>query len=80
MKITLELHGTRGPGQYGGGAWLYLPSRMLRVWASLDTGYGSHWGLWRTSLPGDELEGWNWRGGSRRLPLTVLAHTRRITR
>ena len=77
-KITLELHGNWGPSQWGGGAWLYLPSRMLRVWASLDTSYGSHWGFWRTRYY--ELQGINWRGGKRPGPaLTVLAHTRRIS-
>lgn len=79
IKIELQLSGSWGPSQYGGGIWLYLPGRMLRVWASVDDWHGSHWGLWRTRLPADGLDGWNWRGGPDSWPLTVLAHTRKIS-
>jgi hypothetical protein len=75
--VTIELSGNWGPTQYGGGIWVYLPRRMLRIWGSVDQGPPmSHWGLWRTGSYG--LAGWNWRGGSRRWPVTLLAHTRSL--
>jgi hypothetical protein len=75
-RIRVEFHTSTGPAQYGAGVWLYLPARMLRVWASLDKAYGSHWGFWRTDYT--ELQGVNWRGGWRRMPVTLLAHTRKM--
>jgi hypothetical protein len=65
--------------EFGGGIWLYLPDRMFRVYAVVGQAPGSHMGLWKTSLPADGLAGWNYRVGSIRRCLTVLAHTRSLT-
>ena len=77
IEIRLRLSGNWGPSQWGGGAWLYLPHRMLRVWAAVGS-LGSRRGFYRTRLPGDELYGLNWRGGPAAHQIIVLAHTCRI--
>jgi len=63
----------------GFGIWVYLPSRMLRAYGSAGEAPGSHTGFWRTRMPADGLYGWNYRAGSLRRNVTVLAHTKRIT-
>lgn len=50
--------------------------RWMRVALVIGTAPGSHMGFWRTDL--GALHGWNYRIGSVRRCITVLAHTRKV--
>jgi hypothetical protein len=79
-SIEVKREWFRGPHglEFGGGIWIYLPGRMFRVYAVVGQAPGSHMGLWKTRMPADGLTGWNYRTGSIRRCLTVLAHTRSL--
>jgi hypothetical protein len=57
-----------------------IRGRWFRVAAHVGAAPGSRMGLWHTDmgswLPGGAVHGWNYRIGSLRRCLTLLAHTR----
>ncbi|MCU1614520.1 MAG: hypothetical protein JWO98_2060 [Frankiales bacterium] len=73
--IRIEIDGG-GPGQLGGDVKVQTRRRWYRLAAYLGEAAGSHTGLWRTSTGPGGPHGWNYRVGSVRRCLTVLAHTR----